>query len=60
MHHSPMCECSLVRRDLANVEREIATLEEAVRAGDRAAVAELRALERLGDLIEAKLLALAA
>jgi len=34
-----------VRCDLANVEREIATLEEAVRAGDRAAVAELRALD---------------
>ena len=42
------------------VEREIADLEEAVRNGDRSAVEELRALQLLREMIEAKLLALAA
>jgi len=54
------CECAPVRRDLALVEQEIADLEEAVRRGDAEAAVELRALRELRDLIEARLLALAA
>jgi hypothetical protein len=59
-HTSAMCECAPVRRDLAMVEQEIADLEEAVRRGDAEAAVELRELRELRDLIEARLLALAA
>ena len=57
-HHSSMpCTCTKTRADLALVEREILDLEEAVRHGDRAALAELHALQVLRDRIEARLLA---
>jgi hypothetical protein len=54
------CACATVRRDLKNVEREIAALEEAARDGNVSVLAELRFLEELRERIEPRLLAVAA